>query len=99
MQKQVLHNQTLFDIAIQNNGTIVSALELALKNELSFTSDLLPGQNIEVPESDFMDIELVDYFKGKQQIIATGFNGSENEDISPQLGIGSMTIGTTFIVG
>lgn len=99
MQKQILHNQTLIDVAIQYNGFITNAFELALKNRLSVTDELIPGQTIEVPVSNLIDTELVSFFKSKKQIIATGFNGSEHEDILPQLGIGTMAIGTTFIVG
>ncbi|MGM8362141.1 hypothetical protein ACSV4D_09525 [Flavobacterium sp. ARAG 55.4] len=99
MQKQVLHNQSLLDVAIQYNGFVTNVFELALKNGLSVTETLIPGQSIEFPLSDLIDTELVDYFKGKNQMIATGFNGSDNEDIIPQLGIGSMQIGSTFIVG
>lgn len=98
MQKQVLHNQSLLDAAIQYNGFVTNVFELALKNGISITDGLIPGQSIEVPVSDLIDTELVDYFSSKKQTIATGFNGSDNEDILPQLGIGKMVIGSTFIV-
>lgn len=99
MQKQVLHNQSLFDIAIQDNGTIMSCFEIAFKNGQSLTDELTPGQFIDVPVSVLIDVELVDFFKNKNHLIATGFNGSEHEDIVPKIGIGKMAIGSTFIVG
>jgi hypothetical protein len=99
MQKQVLHNQSLLDIAIQNNGTLISAFELALKNGISITKELTPGESIEVSESSLIDTTIVAFFKNKNQIIATGLNNSGGQDILPQLGIGSMAIGSTFIVG
>lgn len=98
MQKKIFHNQSIFDIAIQNNGNVISAFELAIENGLSLTDELIPGQTIEVTTSPLIDIDLVDFFKGKKLLIATAFNGSENEDILPQLGIGAMRIGSTFIV-
>jgi len=99
MQKQVLHNQSLLDIAIQNNGTLISAFELALKNGTSVTKELTPGESIEVSESSLIDTIIVAYFQNKNQIIATGLDNSGDQDLLPQLGIGSMAIGSTFIVG
>lgn len=45
----ILHNQSLFDIAIQVYGSVRYSFDLALANGLSITSDLEPGQKIEVP--------------------------------------------------
>lgn len=46
-----LHNQSLFDLAIQVFGSVAYAFELALANGLSITSDLEPGQLITLPNS------------------------------------------------
>ena len=99
MQKQILHNQSVLDLAIQSNGTVLSVFELMLKNGLSLTAELVPGQTIEIVESVLKYNQIVDYLSGKQLVVATGFNGSQNQNIIPKLGIGSMVIGTTFIVG
>ncbi|KVV16145.1 hypothetical protein [Flavobacterium sp. TAB 87] len=99
MQKQILHNQSLLDIAVQSNGTALSVFEIAIKNGISITTEMVPGQNIELFESPIIDREIVDYFAAKEMIVATGFNGLQEENIIPQLGIGSMAIGSTFIVG
>lgn len=99
MQKQVLHNQALIDIAIQYNGFASNAFELAYKNGISITDELTPGQIIEVSQSTFIDVDVVNYFESKKQTIATGFAGAKEQDLIPQLGIGKMAIGTTFIVG
>jgi hypothetical protein len=99
MQKQVLHNQSLLDISLQNNGTVMSVFELAHKNGISITEALTPGQNIEVPERGAIDTTIVTFYQNKNQIIATGLSNSGNVDILPRLGIGTMIIGTTFIVG
>ncbi|MNG09672.1 hypothetical protein D3C84_930990 [compost metagenome] len=39
------------------------------------------------------------YFESKKIIPATGITQDELEVLNPILGIGTMTIGTTFIVG
>jgi len=93
----VLHNQSLFDIAVQEDGSALTTFEWALANGLSITDDLNPGQSLVAANSVFKNNDVADYFKGKKQMIASGFNGVGN-DIIPELGIGSMTIGTTFIV-
>jgi len=45
-----LNNQSLFDISIQVYGTVAYVFDLALANGLSITSELVAGQEIEVPE-------------------------------------------------
>ncbi|CAD0004458.1 MULTISPECIES: hypothetical protein [Flavobacterium] len=97
MQKQILHNQSFFDVAIQNIGTPVYAFDIALKNGFSITDDPIPGNIIEVPESELLDTQIVEYFTNKKQIIATGFTNLDS-NIIPELGIGTMAINTTFIV-
>jgi len=58
----VLHNQSLFDISIQVYGSIAYVFDLALANGLSITSDLVPGQQIEVPEIDVESTSIRDYY-------------------------------------
>lgn len=89
--------QSLFDVAVQEDGSVLAALEWALKNGLSITDELVPGQRLIAPVSVFKNTEVADYFKGKNQMIATGFHN--NETMIPQLGIGKMIIGRNFIVG
>jgi hypothetical protein len=98
MQKQVIHNQSLFDVAVQEDGSVMAAFERAFINGLSVTDELAPGRQLIDPISVFKNRDVANYFEGKNQMIATGFNGSDNTDIIPQLGIGRMAIGTTFIV-
>ena len=85
--------------SIQNNGTLTSAFELALENGLSITEELTPGDSIKVPESNLIETTIVSFFQRKGQIIATAFNASDGQDILPKLGIGTMAIESTFIVG
>lgn len=94
-----IENQSVFDVAIQENGSVLSAFSWAVKNGLSITDELTPGQQLISPNSDFINADVVGYFKGKKQMIATGFNIADGQSIIPTLGIGTMRIGTTFIVG
>jgi capsid protein len=93
----VIENQSLLDIAIQEDGSVMAAFDWALKNGLSITDDLVPGQKLLIPNSVFRNADVANYFKGKKQMVATGFNNTI-EDLTPDLGIGTMAIGTTFIV-
>lgn len=93
----VIENQTVFDIAVQESGSVIAAFDWALKNALSITDELAPGQELLTPVSEFRNNDVANYFKGKNQMVATGFNNTI-EDLLPDLGIGSMAIGSTFIV-
>ena len=93
-----IENQSLFDVAIQESGSILVAFDWALKNGLSLTEDLAPGQQLISPNSDFINADVAGYFKGKKQMIATGFNIGDGQSMIPELGIGTMVIGSTFIV-
>ena len=44
MQVEVLHNQSLLDLALQHTGTIESIFELAMLNNLSITDDVVAGK-------------------------------------------------------
>ncbi|MBF2707530.1 hypothetical protein [Flavobacterium soyangense] len=96
MQLVVNHNQSLLDLVIQENGNVATAFELALLNGISLTDPLIPGQELNFVKSILADDEIVSYFKNKKVKIATGFQN--NETLLPQLGIGQMAIGSTFIV-
>lgn len=49
MEIKTLETQSLLDIAIQEGGGIESLFDLALKNDLSITEKLTPGQNLITP--------------------------------------------------
>ena len=94
-----IENQSVFDVAVQESGSVLVAFEWAIANGLSITDDLAPGQQLVSPNSSFRNAEVANYFKGKKQMVATGFNVEEGSSIIPTLGIGTMRIGSTFIVG
>lgn len=91
----VSSNQSLFDIAIQEDGNVLAVFDWALANNISITDMLVSGQQLKAQSSNYRDTDVANYFKGKNQMVATGLN---NEDLFPALGIGSMIIETNFIV-
>ncbi|MDI5894404.1 hypothetical protein [Flavobacterium algoritolerans] len=95
----VIPNQSLFDIAVQEDGSVLVAFDRAFANGLSITAELFPKQKLVATNSSYRNNEVANYFKGKKQMIATGFNIADGQSIIPTLGIGTMRIGTTFIVG
>jgi hypothetical protein len=71
MKVIVIGNQSLFDIAIQEDGTNLTAFDWAVANEMSVTDSLIPGQTLINPNSQFRDVDVANYFKSKSQFIAT----------------------------
>lgn len=67
----VISNQSLFDIAIQECGTVSAVLDIAMANNISITQELIPGQKIKIPLTDKVNKDVINYFKGKRQAIAT----------------------------
>ncbi len=70
----VLNNQSLWDIAIQEYGTVEAVFELAQANGLSVTDTLTAGQVLNVPEVDpaLTQPEIVDYYRRNGIRPATG---------------------------
>lgn len=81
---KVLHNQTLFDIALQYYANIEIVFDLAIANAISITDELLPGQELILIESVLVKKDLVDYFKNKKQIIATAVKTTINSTLDYQ---------------
>jgi len=61
----VLNNQSLFDISVQEYGTIEAVFELAQANDISVTANLVAGQRLVVPGVDkgLLQPDIVDYYK------------------------------------
>jgi hypothetical protein len=60
---KVLSGQTILDIAIQSCGGIEAAFDLAMLNGLNPTDDLIPGQELILP--DVIDSDVQQYFQNK----------------------------------
>ena len=68
----VLSNQSLLDIAIQEDGNVLAAFEWALANGISITEELVPGQKLITPKLVANRIDdIADYFKKRKQNVAT----------------------------
>ena len=96
MQKQVLHNQSVQDCLLQHTGSLTKLIEFLVTNNLSVTDQLQAGIYYEFPTVD--DDVIFNYFNSKGAIPATAISTTDLEATSPELGIGQMTIGSTFIV-
>jgi hypothetical protein len=96
IQITVLYNQTLQDIVIRYCGTIEALVQIAILNNISITQELVPGQLIQIPNKDFDNQELVNYFNINKIQPACGFVGNTLPDVPT--GIDYMIIGTDFIV-
>jgi hypothetical protein len=77
----VIENQTFFDIAIQEDGSVYSALDWSIANRFPLTEELIPGMELIRPNSIFIDKDVAEYFKSKNKKIATGF--TEIKEITP----------------
>ncbi|MEN5434084.1 hypothetical protein ABE545_10615 [Sphingobacterium faecium] len=67
----IIENQTLFDLAVEQTGSVLSIIEMAMASGKSITDDLIPQEQVIVPESRYIIKDIVDYFKGKNYKIAT----------------------------
>ncbi len=94
----VYENQTLQDLSAHVYGRVDMVMELALLNNISLTDDLQAGQvikMIDVPKNTLVLKSL----ESRKIIPASGFGNLNSNSILPTLGIGTMRVGTTFIVG
>lgn len=94
MQQTVLHNQTLYDFALQHCGTVAAVFAIALANGISITSELVPGTQLDVPADAPVDADILNFYKAKEVLPATGITELNTE---PD-GIDFMSIEGTFIV-
>lgn len=94
---KVYNSQSLFDIAIQEDGSFL-AFEWAFENGLSVTDELIPGQELKAPKSIYRNADVANYFNDKNQKLTTALSKSIIDELIPEIGIGSMKIGKTFIV-
>jgi hypothetical protein len=67
----IIENQSLLDVALQENGNALAAFDLAIKNGINITDDLTPGQKLSEVKSELDLVEVFDYFRGKGKLIAT----------------------------
>ena len=76
----VIANQSILDIAIQEDGSVLAAFDWAIKNGISVTDDIAPGLKLNAPNSTNRVDKIADYFLGKRQNIATKGNLIEEDN-------------------
>ncbi len=92
-----LNNQSLFDIAAQEFGTIEAIFDLAVVNDLAITDELEVGQVLNLPNYDNSDADVVNWFKEKKEKPTTSNPEIEGQSEIKE-GIGYWGIGSTFKV-
>lgn len=71
MSIKVLQAQSLADIALQYCGTLQALFDIAVLNGLSITQELEPGQELELPDTDYGFKEVVNYYRANKLEPAT----------------------------
>lgn len=64
-QYKTLPYQTLYDVAAQENGSVLALIDWALFNGINPTDELLPGHNLFKPLTSYTHTKRANYFKGK----------------------------------
>lgn len=90
MQKTVLHNQSLLDVALQYCGTINAVFDIAILNNKSITAPLIPGEVLQIPEKDYGNSEIVEYYQFKKVVPATAIvqsvaDSTDTDYVLPQV--------------
>lgn len=68
----IIENQSLIDVAMQEDGSVFAAVEWAINNNRSVTDLITPGARMKAPESiQFRNGDIVDYWIKKNKKIAT----------------------------
>ena len=89
---RIKDNQSLFYIAVQQGGSVDTAFDYAVKNNISVSGSLTITQAIESITAS--NQQVADYFEVKSLTPAT----ASTSDIAKQRGIGYMTIEEDFTV-
>ena len=98
MQVEVLHNQSLLDLALQHTGTIESIFELAMLNNLSITDDVVAGKVLTIPTETFTNNDILTYYIAKKIQPATSFSQEYKRISERQEGISKWAINLDFVV-
>lgn len=68
----IIENQSLIDIAMQEDGSVFAVVDWAFKNDISVTDLIAPGAKMKAPKSQaFRDDDMVNYWKSNNKMIAT----------------------------
>lgn len=94
METLVLDGQSLFDIAMQEAGTVEAAFALAVANNIGVSGEVPAGTSL--VNVQVINNRMVEYFKIKELKPAT-YSSIENKEVKMK-GVGYTTIGIDFIV-
>lgn len=91
----------MYDITLQEFGSLGAIFQLLADNMLTLDSDLQPGQELVITRSDAGDLRVVEYFRRRSFTLATADTMPPDDEVDPPsgAGIGTMTINDDFIVG
>ena len=98
MEITVLHNQSLFDIAIQHTGSVENAFAIAAANDMSITCFLQSGSKIIIPSDVKMNNDVKNYFDAKKIQPATGTTEGTENGTEELEGISYWIINKNFVV-
>ena len=92
----ILDGQSVLDIAVQCYGSAAAAFDIALANNISITDDLTAGHLLSLPDSEYYNKNIAEYFKNKGIYPATGVTDAFMEELTDK-GIGEMIIVIDFM--
>ena len=98
MEITVLHNQSLFDIAIQHTGNVMNAFAIAQANNLSITAPLVAGSKLIIPGTVEMNNDVKGYYAAKKIQPATGTTEGTENGAEELEGISYWIINKNFVV-
>jgi len=68
----VIHNQNLFDLAIEKQGNVCAVFQMAFENNMSVSDVLAPGITLELKaNTPEYNVDVSTYYARKQQQVAT----------------------------
>jgi hypothetical protein len=79
MKVVVISRQSIFDIAIQECGSVNAIFDIARLNNISVTDTLAPGTELQIP-TEKSKPDIVRYFSGKGAKLATSIERSTGND-------------------
>ena len=89
----ILHNQSLFDIAIQHTGSAENCFEIAVANGMAVSDRLRAGSILIIPGTLKNDTDILNYYTSKKIMPATALTRADNDLVSQhKRGIGFMQI-------
>lgn len=71
------HNQSLLDVSIQAFGTLEALFEIAFKNDTSPTNELIENEELELPEFENGQTEIMAFYAKNKLKPATALSDAD----------------------